>query len=384
MNVPSKGTILMVAREGGMGGMERMALASMLQARSHGYNTLLATAGKGTLADAARAAGFEVVPSEFGWLQHTSNPLKLLRYARTLRTGGRQVASICRDHQVSLIHAHGPVASLYCVYAARRCRIPLLMHVHDAQVPKRTHAIVTRYVARTATRLICVSNAVRETVGKMGIPLRLTTVVYNGIDAAYLGDPPVPNPFVTGPGPHVALFASIVHWKGQHVFMAAAERLAGVAPSAHFYIVGGLAHPDDQPYLDNIRAMAEEPGLRGRVTLTGPVTDVPQWMAAMDVIVHTSVEREAFGLAIAEAMALGKRVVATDNGAPGEIIEDGLTGRLVPPDDPEALAAAIMNLAGRPVDDPMGAAAAASVRQRFTPGRFGNDLAQVYADVLAG
>jgi glycosyltransferase involved in cell wall biosynthesis len=372
----------MVAREGGMGGMERMAFASMQQARAHRYKTLLATTGDSALADAARQGGFTVVAADFGWLQHTSNPLRLLQYAIALRKSGRTVASICKEHRVSIIHAHGPVAALYCVHAARKYHIPLLMHVHDAQTPRRTLAAVTRYVARSAARLVCVSKAVRETVERMGIPSTRTTVLYNGIDAAFFGTPPIPTPLVSGAGPHIALFASIVPWKGQHIFLEAAEKLADRLPAAHFYVVGGLAHPDDQPYLDRIRAMADAPLLQGRVTLTGPVANVPDWMAAMDVVAHTSVEREAFGLVIAEAMALGKRVVATDNGAPAEIIEDGKTGRLVPPNDPGALAGAIADLVSRAADDPMGVLAARSIRDRFTPERFGSELATLYTEVL--
>ena len=260
--------------------------------------------------------------------------------------------------------------------------VPLLAHMHDAQDPKRSFAIVSRLVALASTRFVCVSEAVRRVMVGLGIAEQRTEVLYNGVQLSYLGERPDPAPEVSGPGPHILMCAQIVPWKGQHVFLDAASRIARKHPTARFYVVGTLAHPDDQSYMDQLRATADEGELRGRVVFAGYQSNVPSWMIAADVIVHASTAGEAFGLVIAEAMALGKRVVASDTGGPREIVEDGVTGRLVPPNDAGALAVAIEDLASRPPDDPMGARAARSIRERFTPERFGNELASLYARTL--
>jgi glycosyltransferase involved in cell wall biosynthesis len=280
---------------------------------------------------------------------------------------------------VTLLHAVSPVAGLYALNASRSLRIPILLHMHDAQPPKRARRLAIRWQARRTTRLVCVSEAVRAMVLSLGVRADKTRVLPNAIDASFFGPPPLPAPEVQGPGPHIGLFAQIVPWKGHHVFLQAAAQLVDRLPDAHFYIIGTLSHPDDQPYLDVLTEMVRRPPLAGRVTLTGFQPDVKGWMAAMDAVAHASIAPEAFGLVIAEAMALGKPVVATTVGGPTEIIENGVTGRLGPPNDPAALADALVQVLG---DGPMMERAGASARARFTPETFGDNLMALYRDVL--
>jgi glycosyltransferase involved in cell wall biosynthesis len=101
----------------------------------------------------------------------------------------------------------------------------------------------------------------------------------------------------------------------------------------------------------------------------------------MDVVVHASVAPEAFGLVIAEGMALGKPVVAADSGAPRELVTDGETGYLARPGDPESLARVLAHVL-ESGDPELGRRAAAASRARFAPEIFGAELQRVYDDVL--
>jgi glycosyltransferase involved in cell wall biosynthesis len=106
-------------------------------------------------------------------------------------------------------------------------------------------------------------------------------------------------------------------------------------------------------------------GIADRVVFAGFRSDVPDCLAAMDVVVHPS-ETEAFCQAIVEAMAAGKPVVATDVAAASEVIENGTTGLLIPPRDPEAIVHAVMTLYGAPERiASIAASAEKSVRARF-------------------
>jgi glycosyltransferase involved in cell wall biosynthesis len=355
----------------------------MQQADCHGYRPVLACPAEGRLPDEARGLGYEVVPTRVDRMRHSLNPATLVRYAVTWRRESRRIERICREQDIRLLHAHSPVSALYAAPAARRLKIPLVVHMHDAQPPKFTYRWATRYASPLTARFVCCTQCVRTMVEGMGIPREKTSVIYYGLHPSFLGAKPDKSPEVTGDGPHIGLFGQVMAWKGQDVFLKAATRLAEKLPTAHFYIVGGLAFEDDRPYLERLEAMAAAPALKGRVTFTGFRPDVPRWMAAMDVVVHASVETEAFGLVIAEAMALNRRVVAADVGGPAEIIEDGVTGRLIPPAQPQALAEAILDLASRPANDGMVERAEASVRARFTPERYGEDLARLYSEVLS-
>lgn len=215
----------------------------------------------------------------------------------------------------------------------------------------------------------------------MGVPGSSIRVLYNSVDAVFLAQDGA-RVDLGGPGPHIGLFALIWPLKGQHVFLEAAARIALRNPGARFHVVGSLAYASDQKYLDALLRRAHQPPLAGRVSFTGYRHDVRDLMAAMDVVALCSVEPEALPTVMMEAMALGKKVVGTAIGGTVEVIEDGVTGRLVPPNDPEALANAIEELAALPADHPMCLRAAASVRERFSPGRFNEDMGAIYDEVL--
>lgn len=359
-----------------LGGAERVTLMAMESARSMGYEAILACPDGGRAPEAARAAGFAVLHCDFAWMQHTLRPGAVTGYLRGIAREGRRVEHLCREHNVGLLHAVSPVAALYAVRASRRLGLPLLLHTHDAQPPKRFRRWVIQYLSRSVSEFLCVSECVRRMIISLDIPVSRTSVLYNAVSSEFFAPPPIPAAEVIGLGPHIGLFGQIVPWKGQRVFLDAAARLTPKHPDAHFHIVGALAHEDDRPYEDDLRQMVERPPLSGHATLDGYQPDARAWMAAMDVVVHASTEMEAFGLVIAEAMALGKPVVATRVGGPEEIIEDGVTGLLVAPGDAGALAAAITRALNEPE---MGIRAAAAVRERFSPERFGLGLAEAYA-----
>jgi glycosyltransferase involved in cell wall biosynthesis len=210
------------------------------------------------------------------------------------------------------------------------------------------------------------------------------TVLYNGVDPAFLQPIDRDQDRALGPGPHIGITAQIIPWKGQDIFLEAASRLVERFPTARFYVIGGLAFPEDQAYLDRLRTMANRPALAGRVTFTGFQTDMPSWINAMDVIALCSVEDEAQPMAVLEAMALRKKVVGTNIGGTPEIIKDRVTGRLVPPGDSEAMADAIAESLLLPASDSRGENARRDVEARFTAEIFGRNLAQLYADTLNG
>ncbi len=146
----------------------------------------------------------------------------------------------------------------------------------------------------------------------------------------------------------VALFGRLHPFKGQHIFLQAAIHVAASVPSCRFLLIGGTPFQLAPEYAAGLRRQAERSGLNGRIRFLGHRPDVHLLYSACDIVVHASVEPEPWGLVVSEAMAAGRAVIAAAAGGPSEMIEDGRTGRLVPPGDVFGLAAAITSLALNP------------------------------------
>ena len=117
-----------------------------------------------------------------------------------------------------------------------------------------------------------------------------------------------------GEAPLVGIVARLQRWKGVHVYAEAMSAVCKEIPNACGVIVGGMhdLEPDYEPWLRN---RIGELGMSEKIRMVGVQRNVPEWMQAMDVVVHAS-EREPFGIVVVEAMALGKPVVATARADP--------------------------------------------------------------------
>jgi glycosyltransferase involved in cell wall biosynthesis len=367
--------LLMLNRVSFMGGVERIIVTAMDLLAERGFEPLLACPGEGELPDAVRARGFEVVPCDFDRMRGTVDPRDLWRYAVALRRERARVLDVVRARGIDLLHAHHPVAGLYGTRAVREIGVPMAMHVHETPPLKPLYAMAMRRAARHVRRFVCVSGASRALLRELRIPDDRAEVVYNGVHPGFLEAPPAPAADVTGPGPHVGIFGVLEPRKAQHVFLEAAARLATEFPTAHFWVVGAVAFTDDEPYRARLEAMAAQPPLAGRVTFTGHRRDVARLMMAMDAIALSSVAFDALPTVIIESLTLGRLVAASRVGGVPEIIRDEETGLIVPPGDPAALAGALSRLLRDGRASGMGPAAARDMRARFSPGRFGDDLA---------
>jgi glycosyltransferase involved in cell wall biosynthesis len=175
----------------------------------------------------------------------------------------------------------------------------------------------------------------------------------------------------------VGLVANIRGSKGHRFFLEAAPRVLAACPSARFLIVG------DGVGFDDVRRRVDDMHLGDRIVLTGFRRDIPEVMAALDVLALPSIRSEAFPQVIAQALAVGTAVVGTTVGGIPEIIRDRDTGRLVPPEDARALADALIDL----LRDPAAARAMARrgqalVRERYTIDGMMKATTDVYRKLL--
>jgi glycosyltransferase involved in cell wall biosynthesis len=234
-------------------------------------------------------------------------------------------------------------------------RAPIVWHAHDVMTRDhfgKAQLRIVRWIVRHAVdQIIANSQATADALIELtGLPAQAIPVVHNGIDADAFTrvdaadaeslrrrfDLPE-TAWLAG------LFGRLAPWKGQHIAIEALTRL----PHVHLVLVGAALFGEDD-YAAELHRQAVQWGVADRVHFVGARHDVPVWMKAMDVILHTSLKPEPFGRVIIEGMAAGRPVVASGAGGVTEIVQHGVNGWLTAPGDVAALANAIDTLRTAP------------------------------------
>lgn len=236
--------------------------------------------------------------------------------------------------------------------------------VHSSRVRSTEDRETIRRLTTSMDRLIAVSNAIVHKIedeGRTGAPVSL---IYNGVDLErYDHQEPcctLKEEYGMEPGAHiVGVVARLEPEKGHATLLEAWPAVLRACPDAYLLVVGEGSQGDA------LMRQAADLQIGHRVVFTGRREDVPAVTAALDVAVLPSY-REAQGLSVLEAMALSRPVVASNVGGIPEMIEDGVSGLLVPPRDPAALADAIVRLLDdHQLADVVGRAGHDLVHQRF-------------------
>jgi glycosyltransferase involved in cell wall biosynthesis len=316
------------------GGAEVGLLRLGRRLRARGWDLTLTSPGDGALAH----AGYDWARLDVGGLSGGEGARAVAAWPRVRR--------LARDHDVVYLN------STVCgrVLPALRGHMTVL-HVHD--IVER----VPRHWTR-ADLVLADSQAVADRLEGLD-----AQVVYCPVE---LEPGSAEAPWAsTGPGgaagPVIGFVGRIEPRKGVMDLVAAAPAIRAGCPDARIVLMGDDPYETDPEYLRRVRTS-------GDVEHLPWVDDAPSVMAHLDVLVAPSRE-EPFGTVLSEAMAVGVPVVATRVGGLAEVVEDGVTGVLVPPADPEALAAGVLRVLEN--RDEMGAAARLAAR------RFGADA---YAD----
>jgi glycosyltransferase involved in cell wall biosynthesis len=293
------------------------------------------------------------------------------------------VAAWLRDDGVDLVHAHLPLAGVVARLAGRRAGVPVVYTEHN--LLERYHPLTRR--ANLATwrlqrAVVAVSEGVAGSIARHappGVPVR---VVRNGIEIpaddddagraarAALGIAP--------DAPVVGTVAVFRRQKRLDLWLEIARRIAERQPAARFLLVG------EGPLRAATEVLAARLGLGGRALFAGQREDVRPYLAALDVYLMSS-EFEGLPLALLEAMAAGRAVVATAVGGVPEAIADGESGVVRAVGDVAGLAAAAAGLLADPARRAaLGAAARRRVAERFGIRRMAGELEAIYREATTG
>ena len=293
---------------------------------------------------------------------------------------GRAVAllRLVRRLHPALIHVHlgWPAAGLPGIVAGSLTRVPTVVTLHLWVPPRRRVRARWRVLGGRVRAWIAVSDGVADHLRRgLPVPAERVHVVRNGIPVARYAEPPASVAAIRAElgTPLVVAIAALRPQKRLDRLVSAATQLPGV----HVAIAG------DGPAGPELAAQAARLGIADRVHLLGFRPDVAALLHAADVVALPSAV-EGLPLAILEAMAAGRPIVATDVEGTSELLEDGRTGILVPGDDPEALAAAIAELLADPVRAAsLGRRAAEHVRAAFDEQRVIDELDRLFDGIAA-
>ena len=299
-----------------------------------------------------------------------------------------RLISIIRRERIDLVQTHLAGADFQGGLAARLTGRPVVAVLHSVADDRATYRMRRRVLAKFATRhladrLVAVSEAAKAThVSELGIPPDRFVVLPNVPVSAYLLDEdfdPVQKRRELGIGdaPLVTLAARLVDSKDHETLLRSLPAVVSERPQVRVFILG------DGPLRERLAALSSELGLEDNVVFAGARLDAVEIIASSDVFCQPTLY-EGFGLALAEAMALGVAVVATGVSGVLELVEDGRTGLLVPLRDPVALARALSELLGDPERRrQLGAAARQSTRSRYDPDAWVAAVERVYAGAVS-
>jgi glycosyltransferase involved in cell wall biosynthesis len=258
----------------------------------------------------------------------------------------RELARFMRRRHIDLLHTNSLKAHLLGGLAAKLTKTPLIWHVRDLitsdSLPLKV-ARTFRLLSRCLPDLIIAdSHAVAATFSRR--PSKRIHVVHEGTPFEEFALHSKPNASDRSEDTQIiGLVGRISPWKGQDIFLRAAGLVRRKYPAARFRIVGAALF-DESEFEQKLHELAADLDLGNVLTFTGFRNDIHQAIAELDVLVHASTRPEPFGQVIIEGMAAAKPVVATNAGGVPEIVEDGVTGFLVPMNDPERMAEAIDRL----------------------------------------
>lgn len=261
-------------------------------------------------------------------------------------TIGRLESSL-RDLGPDVVHTHHIGALFYTGPAARRARVPLVVHTEHGRYlsARRRTRWIGRLAGRYAARFCCVSPTIAaEAEAFRIVPGRKIRVVPNGIDLerfrARDDAGPTRRSLGIPPGaPTIGTIGRLCEIKRQDLLIQAFRQVLAREADAHLVIVG------DGPWMGRLRGVTAGLDLDDRVHFAGSQPDPERYLQAMDVFALSS-ESEGMPLTILEAWAAGVPVVATRVGGVPELVEDGRTGILLDFGDVGALARALGGLLG--------------------------------------
>jgi glycosyltransferase involved in cell wall biosynthesis len=280
-----------------------------------------------------------------------------------------------------VVHAHGFKADIYVYLALRERGVAFVSTCHtwyDTNRLVTLYGKLDRLVLRKYARVVAVSDEVRQRLLKAGVQDEKIRMVRNGIDLRPFDGAKPSLRGEAGESPLIVGLIGRLAWeKGVDVFFRAAARVLAEFAGVKFVVVG------EGPDQEKLNRLIDELGIRKGVSMLGRRDDMPSVYASLDIMVSSS-RQEGLPMAILEGMASGLPLVASAVGEVPTVVQDGVTGLLVPAEDVERLATSILELLGDAAKrERFGVAARKLIEDEYSAERMTADYLRVYDEAIA-
>lgn len=241
----------------------------------------------------------------------------------------------CRRNRIAVMHSWEIYSNVFALPGAALAGVPLRIGSRRGLGGPRAVRRLQAVACRAAHRMVANSRAAADQLVLEGIPRDRIDIIPNGVDLSMFSAES------RRPRRKIAMVACLREGKRVDVLIAAAPKILQRYPDVEFYLVG------DGPCRTSLMEMARTAGVLSNVTFMGHRDDVPAILSKSDLFVLPS-QSEASPNVVLEAMAASLPVVASKVGGIPELVEDGVNGHLVPPGNPDRLAAALLDLLDHP------------------------------------
>jgi glycosyltransferase involved in cell wall biosynthesis len=317
---------------------------------ARGWQTLaLVGDDRGSLAPRLRDAGVDVAVLPLHRVRATLDPIAHLGLIAGFPSEIRAIRRLIRDHSIDVVQVHGPT-NPHGAIAARLEGAAVVWQIYDTRTPVPIRRATMPLVVRLADAITTWGvELARQHRGALELGNRLVPVFppVNMAEFARSGSQRAAARAELNVPDGASLIGTVGNRnpsKGHEYLVRAAARMRASSPDLAVRVLGAES-PPHAAYARSVLGEARSLGLEGAFEFVDPGTRVAALLPGFDVFVLTSVPRsEGMPTAILEAMACGLPVVSTDVGAVRELVEDGATGLVVPPEDPDAIASAVVRL----------------------------------------
>jgi glycosyltransferase involved in cell wall biosynthesis len=291
-----------------------------------------------------------------------------------------KIRDLVKDTRADIVHAHGYKSDIYLYFALRGKKIPILSTCHtwyDNDLMVTLYGMVDRWVLRSFDQVVAVSDEVVQRLLKAGVHREKIQEIRNGIDLRLLDAAKPSLSKANRNGLLIGLVGRLSREKGVDIFIRAAALALHEVPETQFVVVG------DGPDRASLENLIRELGIEQNIRLLGRREDMPGIYASLDVMVSAS-RQEGLPMALLEGMGSQVPLIATPVGEVPTLVESNVSGILVPAENVEALANALVVLVRSPdMRQRLAAAGRERIQRQFSATRMTADYLAAYKASIA-
>ena len=361
-------------------GASKMLLVTVDLCRKKGHHPIVVITENGPLALALEESGFEVIFIRLGILRRKYKSFTgIVNRLLVLYKAYYAIKRLVKEKNIELVYSN-TTAVLAGAFVAKKMGIKHIWHIHEIiEKPIWLYHFMGRLINKYSDTVIVVSEAVKKSWGRFVAPKKLQ-LIYNGIDYS---------PYLLSSGKLrkelvitddivvIGMIGRVHYWKGQDYFLHIAAHLSRKYTALRFVMIGD-AFPGYEYLYEELATIKRTENIEALVYDLGYRTDVAELLHGFDILVLPSTLPDPFPTVILEAMASGKPVIATHHGGALEMINDQVTGLLIPIHDVEKASLVIEELIGnkeRRIQ--MGEAGRKKVLTRYSLEAFENKMIKV-------